>query len=83
MDLVKRKRLRLVGHDYSQNGAYFITICIKNRERILGRLVGFGIPDDPKHINFTRQSVLTLTGENFWTIFCYLNDEKVEHPSTP
>lgn len=48
MELIKRKRLRLEGYDYSQNGAYFITVCIKNRERILGHVVGFGILDEPK-----------------------------------
>jgi len=27
-----RRSIRLKGYDYSQNGAYFITICTKNRE---------------------------------------------------
>ena len=36
MDLPKRKRIRLEGYDYSQNGAYFITICTRNRECLLG-----------------------------------------------
>jgi REP element-mobilizing transposase RayT len=27
-----RRSIRLKGYDYSQNGAYFITICAKNRE---------------------------------------------------
>ena len=27
MDLPKRKRIRLPDYDYSQNGAYFVTIC--------------------------------------------------------
>jgi REP element-mobilizing transposase RayT len=27
-----RRSIRLEGYDYSQNGAYFITICCKNRE---------------------------------------------------
>jgi putative transposase len=30
---------RLKNWDYSANGAYFLTICTKNRERILGKVV--------------------------------------------
>ncbi|AFZ35144.1 hypothetical protein Sta7437_1577 [Stanieria cyanosphaera PCC 7437] len=33
-----RKSLRLPKYDYSANGAYFITICIKNRECLLGKV---------------------------------------------
>lgn len=39
-NLPVRKRLRLVGYDYSKNGAYFITICIKDRKCILSHVVG-------------------------------------------
>ncbi|MDP4120393.1 MAG: hypothetical protein Q8876_04960 [Bacillota bacterium] len=35
MELPKRKPNRLKGYDYSQNGAYFITVCVKNREKLL------------------------------------------------
>ena len=38
MELPKRKPNRLKEYDYSQNGAYFITICTKNREEILSRI---------------------------------------------
>jgi len=31
-DLPVRKNIRLKDYDYSQNGVYFITICIENRE---------------------------------------------------
>ncbi|WP_037588349.1 transposase [Stenoxybacter acetivorans] len=37
-ELPTRKRNRLQGYDYSQNGAYFITICTKDRAEILGRI---------------------------------------------
>ena len=33
-----RRSVRLPGFDYSQNGAYFITICTKGRECILGNI---------------------------------------------
>ena len=35
-----RRQLRLRGHDYSQPGAYFITICTINGADLLGRVVG-------------------------------------------
>jgi REP element-mobilizing transposase RayT len=31
-DIHHRKSIRLKGYDYSQNGAYFLTICTRNRE---------------------------------------------------
>lgn len=40
MDLPKRKPIRLKKYDYSRNGAYFITICTKNRSHIFGEIVG-------------------------------------------
>ena len=40
MDLPYRKHNRLENFDYSKNGAYFITICVKDRKRILCDIVG-------------------------------------------
>lgn len=40
MILPDRKKNRLENYDYSQNGAYFITICVKNRKKILSQIVG-------------------------------------------
>ncbi len=34
-----RKTIRLKGYDYAQNGAYFVTICIKNKECISGEIL--------------------------------------------
>lgn len=38
-DLPKRKPLRLPHYDYSQRGAYFITICTIGRQPILGTCI--------------------------------------------
>ena len=46
----KRKPTRLKNFDYSSAGAYFVTICIKDRKRILSDIikpVGVGAFDDP------------------------------------
>jgi len=34
-----RRSIRLKGYDYSQIGFYFVTICIQNREYLLGEIV--------------------------------------------
>ncbi len=38
-ELPKRKSTRLKGYDYSSAGAYFVTICIKDRMRLLSEIV--------------------------------------------
>jgi putative transposase len=35
---LQRKVLRLQKYDYSQEGAYFVTICTQNREMLLGQI---------------------------------------------
>lgn len=37
MDLPERKKNRMSGYDYSLCGAYFVTICVKNKEQLLWR----------------------------------------------
>ena len=39
-DRPRRNSLRLKGYDYTQPGAYFVTICTKNRECLFGEIVG-------------------------------------------
>jgi hypothetical protein len=34
-----RKPNRLHNYDYNQNGAYFVTICVKDRAELLGEIV--------------------------------------------
>jgi len=33
-----RKGIRLMGYDYSRNGLYFITLCVKDKHEMLGTL---------------------------------------------
>ncbi len=37
-EIHKRRSIRLKGHDYSQAGLYFITICLQNRECLFGNI---------------------------------------------
>ena len=48
-----RKKNRLKPELYSQNGAYFITICTEKRKCILSGIVGDGVLDVPRtHLSF-------------------------------
>jgi REP element-mobilizing transposase RayT len=65
-----RKPNRLKDYDYSQNSAYFITICVKNMREMLGKIVGDGVLDVPKDSTDVGGAVpsaprieLTETGE--------------------
>ncbi len=39
LNLPKRKLQRLKDYDYTQNGAYFITICAYNKEHLFGKII--------------------------------------------
>ena len=49
MELPVRKPNRLSGYDYSQNGAYFVTICTQDRKKFLSHIVGDGFPVPQAH----------------------------------
>ena len=34
----RRRSTRLRGYDYSQSGAYFVTVCVQNRQSVLGKV---------------------------------------------
>src|SRR5271165_626031 len=36
----QRRSIRLKEYDYSSNGAYFVTVCVSNRECLLGEIAG-------------------------------------------
>jgi len=38
-DIHHRRSIRLKGYEYSQAGAYFVTVCTQNRECLLGEIV--------------------------------------------
>jgi REP element-mobilizing transposase RayT len=44
MELSNRKHPRLKEYDYSQNGCYFATICVKNRMHLLGSFINTKTP---------------------------------------
>src|ERR1700719_3806097 len=42
-DIHRRRSIRLKEHDYSQAGAYFVTICTKDRECLFGKIADTGM----------------------------------------
>lgn len=65
-DLPVRKNIRLPGFDYSQNGAYFITICIENKECILSHIPRRGDPRGRPEVELTELGEICL--QTFETI---------------
>lgn len=50
----KRKQNRLTEYDYSQPGCYFITICTRNKEFLLGTVVGADVLIGP-HVRLSEK----------------------------
>ncbi len=48
--LPRRKNNRLHDYDYSQAGYYFVTICTKDRQELLSKIVGASFHADPEDI---------------------------------
>ena len=53
MEKPQRKPNRIAGYDYSQSGAYFVTICTQDRKKILSKITAGtplpGCPQMPHH----------------------------------
>ena len=52
MEQVQRKPNRIYDYDYSQNGAYFVTICTQDRKKLLSKIaVGTHLPGCPQEMH--------------------------------
>ena len=58
--LPKRKKIRLYNYDYSQENMYFITICVKDRLEILGKIDEYNNLKLTKVGNIVKQEVNRL-----------------------
>ncbi len=74
-DIHRRTSCRLKGYDYSQAGAYFVTICTKDSERLFGE-----ITDGRMRTNLSGEMV-----RKWWMelINKFKNIELGEHVITP
>ena len=57
-----RKSIRLKGYDYTQAGWYFITICVQNRECLLGT-IRRGEPTCSPNTTFPSEMILNDAGK--------------------
>ncbi|MHC1782128.1 MAG: transposase [Anaerolineaceae bacterium] len=46
-EIHRRRSIRLPGYDYSQSGAYFVTVCTHDRMNLFGKIVGAGSKPAP------------------------------------
>ena len=53
----QRKPIRLKGYDYSNPGAYFITICVKDRKELLSKII---VGDDAHIVPINQLSAYGL-----------------------
>lgn len=60
----QRKNIRLKYYDYTLEGYYFITICTKNRERILSKIISGncrgGVPPPPVNTEIGDEAEKTI-----------------------
>jgi len=57
MECPKRKHPRLKHHDYGENGAYFVTFCVKDRRSLLGSIVCGS--DGAAYVDLSRAGEIT------------------------
>ena len=75
MNLPQRKTIRLKNYDYNQDGYYFITICTKDKKKLLCDIVGTGVLDGPqieltKYGNIAKRQIECMTD--------FYNDIKID-----
>lgn len=59
-EYARRKSARLKNYNYSQNGAYFLTICTKDRKMLLASA------DIPALVSVFKRFVNRKIGQNIW-----------------
>lgn len=60
----KRKPNRLADYDYSSNGAYFITICTKNKEHLLSQIIVGADTIRPNRIKLSKYGTIAENAIN-------------------
>lgn len=65
MEMPNRKPNRIAGYDYSQSGAYFITICTQDRKKILSR-ISVGTSEIARFVGTFKRFCNKEYGSNIW-----------------
>ncbi len=77
MELPKRKPMRLPAYDYSGPGAYFVTICTKDRRCILSKITVGALHEAPLRVGESRSLLARSMG------FLKMNSSKRAHQKYP
>ena len=56
--LLKRKPTRLKNFNYNGAGAYFVTMCVENRRRVLSEIVGDDVLGVPKNVKLLSHGII-------------------------
>ena len=74
-----RRSIRLKGYDYSQEGLYFITICVQDRECLFGEIVvgasTQGCPISDSEIHVYKQMIMNDAGKMVERWYCELENK--------
>ena len=76
MEKHSRKNIRLKNYDYNTPGYYFITVCTKNKQKILCDIVGTGVLDGPQAVLFKYGDIAKKHIEKIKDFYPYLKIEK-------
>ena len=76
MSLPKRKSNRLPQFDYGTVGAYFITICSRDKAKVFGRVVGGGVLDAPRTLPSPHGKIVIAQIESMTNFYPGLQIEK-------
>jgi REP element-mobilizing transposase RayT len=75
-ELAQRKPNRMSGYDYSQNGAYFVTICAKDQAKLFSdvgaTVLGRPCPIHLSEIGQVIDAAIQHNNRNGITIDCYV-----------
>ena len=84
-----RKSNRLIGYDYAQPGAYFVTVCVKNRKCVLStiedgyvHLSNLGYPVE-RSIEMTQRHFLDVSMDSFVIMPNHLHAIIIHEASIP
>jgi REP element-mobilizing transposase RayT len=75
MEKKYRKLPRLKNYNYSSNGKYFVTICVRDMKCVLSSIVGSGAPDAPQ-VLLTDYGI--VVEKNITTMNTIYNDILIE-----
>ncbi|MEE0840723.1 MAG: transposase [Acutalibacteraceae bacterium] len=88
----QRKKLRLNDFDYSQSGAYFVTICTKNKEKLFSlvgedslssRLVERTFLETIQRYDGVESPIYVVMPNHFHAIINIYNNEREDKISSP